>query len=494
MPVTWNINTDDIEGEQIGADEAAEILMRRLRDVDQKLVRRFTNGIWDRLTDWLTDVTASMPPEALTEDFVKNMALRPFLLQAATDMELETDDDAKRLYSSLFVSYSDQLRGKLEAELFEAAQAGTLPGDITAESIPMYVDGLLKDDLGDFTQHRQNFTKQDDDKFFDFYQPAIDPETGMVVGNPANNDAANDFLDMMSEITNSTSGRPQPSQGAFMSDKDITWLFRTETPGTAIDTYVGELQYREQERASGVVTPGDSLGLRFDEDLNPNARPDPGYIDTSSLAGISDASTEHGRVLSLTQSLDLPFSMTRQQVAAASEKMKKAGLYSQIPGGEPTVKGDPSDPQFKQAWQLMVSKMVQGGRDAQTFLTESAESFKETLEETNEDALQLQLTDPARLRIAADTLGQQVLGRKMTKQEQARLVQQIHQWQRTEGQEILDVTNSDEGGEVTEVDWQARMEEMIRNDNSGEAGARDVQQQYDRFRAMLGGPQAGRYS
>lgn len=494
MPFSWDINADDVSGDQISVDEATDVLVERLRGVDPRLVARLTGGSGERFKMLVRRVVEELPGEALTDEFVANMGLRSLLLPIATNQadQLGFDDDAQQLWQALYTEHSQQLRTKLQTELTTAATNGLLPSDIEPGDIPMYVESLLADDVDALTLHQQTIDPDPEQKHFEFFTPTVDPNTGAVVANPQNNAAGSDFLQTVSDLMNgsTTSAIELP---AFMTDEDVQFMFRTESAESSIDTYLTELggreQVRDQVRSEGIpgvshLIPPDSIRVDLE---GVDGVPRKNYQAPTNELRPQDQGPAQGQKYRLSQALNLPFSMSREQVTALSDKMKRAGIYMQIDGGEPAVMGDPTDPQFRRAYKLLLSKSIQTG----STVTNVLETSMASVDEAQADMLRVSLTDPARLRIAADTLGKNILGRKMTAKEQAQLVRSIHAWQRDEAEQAFDMTTNETGGELTEVDWQARMEEMIRAENPGEAGAHDTMQQYEQFRGLIAGPGRG---
>jgi len=249
-------------------------------------------------------------------------------------------------------------------------------------------------------------------------------------------------------------------------------MLQTDSPQTVIERYNADLSNRAGARAAGMeFVPADSTQVNFYK---------PGPTDLRGDVGAGREKVSY----TLAQAIRLPAGWTRAEVTAMSEKMRKAGIYDQA-GGEPTVKGDPFDPQFKRAYQLLLGKSLEANRPINQILDEQAIAYEELLNE--EDRIRTRLSDPARLRISADALSREVLGRIATDTERAQLVEMIHNWERQEAV----AAGPDGDDEVTDVDWQARMEETIREQNPGEAGAHDVAMQYDTFRGLLRGPGRG---
>lgn len=486
-----------LEGEQLAYRDAVKLIAERLiqprvigtedkyhfsRQARTKLaafmVSMLDERAWTAEALSQVDLRQLLQPIATTEYGAANDGLQASVVDPNIEgQQIELTAGLRELALAEYVDLRKRMKDQLEADLFEFGSQ--LPEGVDADSIPMYVDELLRET----ERHDKNRVSAGPV----LGQPAFtgqtvtDPTTGQtaVMGT---NGAAQDFLDMIGNISSGDTGE----QYAFMSDRDVQFMFRQDSPDMAMDAYFSELGFRDQVRQTGAQAPGDTLNVNLDGIAPSRERPR-AQVDTSNIAGIEDASSDFGRSYKLSQALNLPFSMSRQEIARLTTKMEKAGLFAQIDGGAPTIKGDPTDPQFKKAYRLLLSKSIQEGKPTSTVLQTSMAAY----EEMRADQLQMSLSDPSRVRIASDALSRNILGRKATAQEQAQLVKLVHNWERSAAEQAFDMQTEDKGGEVTEVDWEARLEETIRNQNPDEAGAKDVQRQFDVFQGLLAGPGRG---
>ncbi len=505
------------EGDLLSASEAIALLGSRISDWygGEKLaegVDKTAGQDWRPLLTYIVAGMGDMRTKSVLEAIDVRALLRqvmaapgskPADLGAASltgedgnSVELQLTRRQRELAATYYVDITEQMRGQLISELSADVGSGR-NSVVTEEEIPMYVNEMLAASSGDDGVLRPAAKPLIGKASSNFPEVTARDASGKVVTTTSAGASApgGPLADMIAQIENSTTetaGAPPP----FMSDEDVKFLFQTEGTDQAIGRYLGELSFRNQARAEGFQPPTDTLNVNLG-DVSPNARTRPSRPDTSNLAGIEGASSDYGRSYKLTQALKLPFDMDRKQIANLTDKMIKGGLFTQIPGGEPTVKGDATDPQFQAAYRLLISKSIQTGEPVSNVLQTSIAAYKEMEEELEavQNPLRTQLTDPARLRLSADALSKTVLGRRATDQERTMLVDMIHGWERDQSVEInaLQVGGDNEGedAEMTDIDWQARMEEMITQRNPGEAQSHDVADQYAAFRGMLAGPGRG---
>lgn len=198
---------------------------------------------------------------------------------------------------------------------------------------------------------------------------------------------------------------------------------------------------------------------------------------------------------SVTDIMRKPFEMSREEAINISKKMERAGIFDVV-GGKPVVDGDVSDPQFQAAWKQLASMSLEQGKPMTSILEDRESAYQASLEA----ALAVSLTDPARLRLNGDAFARDAIGRKLNPEEQQAMVKFLHDLERKNariaagldvtatGEEIDGVDALDEG--IT-ADIDARMQEWVEQTNPGEAGARDIAEQYDSFARLLGGPGRG---
>ena len=126
------------------------------------------------------------------------------------------------------------------------------------------------------------------------------------------------------------------------------------------------------------------------------------------------------------------------------------------------------------------------------YLTDRTKLYQETVN----DSLAISLTDPARLRISADSIGQQMMGRKMTPEEHDQMIDFVHNLEmrnaRITAGMSADGELSEDGLDVNiAADIDARMREWTQKQAPVETGAKDVADTYEEFSNLLAGPGRG---
>lgn len=433
----------------------------------------------------INTLVQSIPPELRTETVLRQMDLRTLLDPVALGPELEStrvtetlngrpvNPDQQRMARSMFVDYADQTFDQLMAV---ASQRKDMPPE---EQIA-------------WAQQEDNKWRTDKTKFVPMtvtpQQVTTSPQTGEVIKTGAVPSDPNGFNVDVSAL-GSTSD-PALGPRSFMTAKDVQLLFRDSSPGAAMGAYMTDLSNQAgYEAAGGINMTGDQSTLMWSD---PTRTPEQqaasgmGYTRPGASFQARSQARTGAETYTLTEARQLPLEMKREEILALTEKMKKAGIFDQVAGGEPVIKGDPTDPQFKEGYMLLLGKAVESGRSVPQVLKDGALSYDEALK----DKAHTTITDPARIRIQADGLAKNLLGRNLSTVEQGKLVSFIHQLERkgNAADVAADGTPGEpgEGGETVEVDWQAAMEEYLVSNNRAEAGAKDVANTYDMFKGMLG--------
>lgn len=133
---------------------------------------------------------------------------------------------------------------------------------------------------------------------------------------------------------------------------------------------------------------------------------------------------------------------TQAQFEQMQRMLYDAGMYSS--DIDPTW-GDRSDPGFRQAWMLAVNELYAAGNEVSLdqFLTDRARLSGPEDEQLQFPEQIINLTDAASIRTAADELSQGELGRKLTDEQKAGMVDLIHQLETQAAQAgiAVDTTN-----------------------------------------------------
>jgi hypothetical protein len=463
-------------GAPLSRKDAMKILRKRLIKPDKY---HFSNVARNRLAAvmlsmlpesvWTTEVLSRVDMRQLLQPIATNEAMadkRGSLGEVEDPYSGETIDISPALQELALAEWVDlreRDRGQLIGELHARAETGGLPEGVDPDGIEIYVDELLKE-----TERAGNNTVRAG------VVPDQEAFTGNVVTDPVSGDqilvgANQEFTDFASALADIESGETKTERPAFLTQDDIALMLGIDSPDAVFGRYYDDLGNRAAFKAeTGLNTPDRSQVDMY--------RPGPTDLRGDIGAGREKVS------YTITEALHLPQSWTRDEVAKMSERMRKAGIFAQA-GGEPTVDSDPADPAFKRAYKLLLAKSIELRTPVHQLLDDGALAYEDAVDEQ----IRTRLSDPARLRITANALTRDVLGRIATDAEQAALIETIHGFERENA-----IASGPEGDdEVVDVDWQARMEEMIRERNPGEAGAHDVAVQYDTFRDLLRGPGRG---
>ena len=277
-----------------------------------------------------------------------------------------------------------------------------------------------------------------------------------------------------------SSGAPAPVLTRTQLDELIAM-----NPNEALNIALGQQgrfqeqqSYRDQMREQGVTT--DQLNEGVGNLINASTR-----VQYSGRRDMTMGPATRG--YSLNEILAMPSNMTREQLAKITENLDAAGYFEG--SGRPGVIGSASDTNFQEAWRKLVNGSIAAGKPMTELLNEQKAAKKE--EDSILAKVKASLTDPARVRLNADSIARTMIGRKLTPDEQSSLVEYIHGLQREQATQDAEFDSADGDAENVQLDWAARMEEEIRRRNEGEAGAKDIANTYDDFTGLLAGPGPG---
>jgi hypothetical protein len=266
------------------------------------------------------------------------------------------------------------------------------------------------------------------------------------------------------------------------SEEDMRRLFQLDL-ADASNLWAAEAT-RAQALENGVDAPsyqvdaGDLFGVPRTATpmrLPPQAQGTQAMRDLRDNAG-KPASTKSS-VLSMMTTL---YGRKPDEIRKLQEKLSAAGYFDQW-DGEPEFMGMDTDARTQQAWKSLVQEGFKTNKSLSQILKERTQARK--LDEEAGLKNDVRLTDSAGIRIGSDTVGQQVLGRKLTDDERSRLVRFIHGLELAEGKKL----DKDSNDAVESVDVGARIEEWTRSANPVEAGAYDVLSQFDTLQSIIRG-------
>jgi ABC-type proline/glycine betaine transport system ATPase subunit len=171
----------------------------------------------------------------------------------------------------------------------------------------------------------------------------------------------------------------------------------------------------------------------------------------------------------------LPHELSESELARLQTRMHEAGIFDLPEMDRPQRVGDPTDPNFKKAWQRLASLSLETGKSMTTIINDRRTARQAALGEdalglgSTESVTGVLLTDPARIRTSANTIAAASIGRRLTPDEQTELVSYVHELERRNKlvQEKRDEIEAQKAEGADEELW-----EMAALDETTEAGAR----------------------
>lgn len=147
--------------------------------------------------------------------------------------------------------------------------------------------------------------------------------------------------------------------------------------------------------------------------------------------------------------------------------------------------GMATDQATRSAWRILIRDSVSQGKDMSSMLAEATQAKRDAEEEENaKNQRDLVLSSSVGLQTNADLIGQQVLGRKLSESDHARLIEFIHSLEREQHN-----TLAPEGSQETEaIDIDAEVERYLYQEHGAEAGAYDLLEQVSVFNDFVRRP------
>ncbi len=283
----------------------------------------------------------------------------------------------------------------------------------------------------------------------------------------------------------------------FLTDGDVQALFRLSSSDLgATNDYLNSLaQYRAN------VNPAFNDPFKVQAGVNPLSNTNIGQPPSmlAPEAGLSTAdllkreftnsttSAKGARGYSITEAKDLLYGMSKDEVAKMQNLLLRAGYFADANGKsvKPLFTGDPTDQTTQRGWLQLIGDSIRSGQPV--FDTLSKKALDAGTKFSNADgtiAQDVVLTDSAQIAQGADTIGQQEIGRKLTDDEHAKVIEFIH------GLESKAQNTSNEPGAQTveNPDTQAEINQYIQQQFPTEAAGKDVAGTYDEFTKLLAGP------
>jgi hypothetical protein len=216
-------------------------------------------------------------------------------------------------------------------------------------------------------------------------------------------------------------------------------------------------------------------------------------------------------VISFREAFALPLTWAPTKVAQMATQLFQAGYMPQLMNSYDPTKPlsqqypgsmtDPYNPMFRNAYmQWMKDAQMDRSKTAVSLLNERVQSntsyfqeMKRVVDEAKakEKAEKIQaytrLSDPDMINQLADELGQATLGRKIDPHQRQALIDFIHGQQTSYGSQRA-AAEMGEGSMPVDIDVEASLLAKLKAEHPTEAMAKDVADQYDNFRQLIGGP------
>lgn len=467
-------------GEPVSDADALRILSRRLKGsaTTQRMARqrggetgneRFGGNNVGQI-ELARKLLAEIPANLRTAAVLEGADMRPLLDQVAWKRPGEEvaglTQDQTLLAGHILLDETDRIRAEAEKAILPLVAEGDTQAMVDATQL---VDKITNG-YRDGTSIRIDTTLQEAGTG----TLATDPTTGQVVATGGVSAAGDSFGLDLSGIEGE-----EVEAGSFLTREEVQYMAREGLDGqNTIGNLLGEDFLRRNGGPNGEPGPtGQQFELLYDD-----TRPTQTYNIPKS--GAQQVSTPNS--MTAREVVDLPSTMSRAEIHSLGKKLKDAGLMTE----DMTDPTDFSDPSFKRAWQNLMYKAIERGESMLSVLDQGVKARREA----QEDAYAPLLTDPARIRMNADALGNNILGRAMNPDEQEAMVQFVHQLERRNAKIEAGFDPDAEGdladleGEAIQADLEARMTEWIRTENPDEAGGKDVADSYDTLSQLLGGP------
>lgn len=512
---TFTFNTTpgefDVDSPVLPINQAARILAKRfplgksefqslraVRGPDKLNVNyRTVQSAMSNLADKIAQL---LPPELMTRDALENMDVRSLLHQVQLSPVHSTDNDSTNIGG---MEFSDMERHVAAMSIFTQTQSlkRTLQGD----DVPidqMNADGTISSEVA---QHLDIV-----DGILEGYRegdirrvPSAEDrggvrldDNGVLVStnprDPVANDKAAGLFDGVGE------GTEVNIPTRMLSTEDIERMLAGGEIG------IEELREIEQADLAGDPTATDPERPRF---LDHNARVTftneqritqeraKGHLssaqeDQMKHGGPSPWKKVESDWYSLNEILSLPGSFTPEERGAMVRRLERAGLLQK----GAVLGGDTTSQAFKTAWKTLASSALERGVSMVDLLDEREVAYQESVM----DSFTTRLTDPARLRASGDSMAKQSIGRVLTDDEQAKMVEFLHDLERQNAMTEAGLAAGEGANngvdaldEGITADINARMGEWIKDENAVESEAHNTADQYEQFTRMIGGPGRG---
>lgn len=303
---------------------------------------------------------------------------------------------------------------------------------------------------------------------------AVTPTEGTAAGG-----SDQSFADILAAGSTGAAGKTP-----FLTDADVQALFRlSSTDLAATNDYINSLaSYRANVNADFT----DPFKLRAGAGIAGVASTQP-IPPTGTPGDNTGPYASAARSYSITEAKDLLYGMDKTEVAKMQNLLLRAGYFADANGKstKPLFMGDATDQTTQRGWLNLIGDAIRAGQPMFDVLSKKALDAGDRFSMPDGTIAQdIVLTDSHAIAQGADDLGVKEIGRKLTDDEHAKVIEFIH------GLESKAQTTSNEPGAqiVENPDIQAEINAYLQQTFPTEAGAKDVAGTYDEFTRMLAGP------
>lgn len=280
----------------------------------------------------------------------------------------------------------------------------------------------------------------------------------------------------------------------FLTDADVQALFRlSSTDLGATNDYLNQLiAYRNDVNPNFTDPFKVRAGAGISGIASTMPTPPTGPTSWSSTTpGNGALLTGTARNYSITEAKDLLYGMSKDEVAKIQNLLLRAGYFADANGKstKPLFMGDATDQTTQRGWLNLIGDSIRGGQPMFDTLSKKALDAGTRFADVNGLIAQdVVLTDSNAIAQGADDLGVKEIGRKLTDDEHAKVIDFIHGLEKS-AQE----TSNEPGAQTVEnTDVQAEINAYLQKTFPTEAAGKDLAGTYDEFTALLAGPGGGR--
>ena len=416
-------------------------------------------------------VVRMLPPEYRTESVLTNLDVRPILAEVGMDAQEALRQNTGMWVNDVYVPADERAvaRDVLDMEnnnVRDQAEAASrlmmAQGEITTEAERV---SWVESRVGAYATSEELGAT-----------PALDIAAMDTEGDVVERTLAQEQLqditgyeDFMQNVPTFMADSQLPEW--YIDQDTLTWMYGMNQVDwnslLATEAYKDDLRAQGQEGVDPDFMVDTGGLVRGQSETRKMELPSGQYQDVTTFSN-------KVRLLDVYNSLRSP-SRTEAEIRNLQDKLVAGGFLD-----EDDIRwwGQGYDPATTNAWRALVETSMAQQKSMQEILGNATRAKREEDEnEAKKYQRDLQLSSSVGVATTADLLGQQVLGRKLSGDQHAQLVEFIHGLER-ENHELLDP----EGGQEAEaVDVAAEVQAWIERENGAEAGAYDMLEQVSNF-------------